>query len=142
MMAEQRVSLITLGSQNLAASKHFYCEGFGWSTVFENEEIIFYQLNGLVLAIFANAALADDMQRATSGHYGNFALAHNVRGRDEVETLMRALLAAGGKLLRAADEPPIGGLRGYVADPDGHAWEIAFNPGFAIDSAGNIQFGI
>jgi len=140
-VAEQRVSLITLGSQNLAASKRFYCEGFGWKPAFENGEIIFYQLNGLLLATFAEKALAEDMQRVASGRPGSFALAHNVRSKDEVETVMLELLSAGGGLLRVADEPPIGGLRGYVADPDGHAWEIAFNPGFVIDSAGNIIFG-
>ncbi|MBU2588262.1 MAG: VOC family protein [Alphaproteobacteria bacterium] len=140
-MAEPRISLITLGSRNLAKSRRFYVDGFGWEPVFENEEIIFYQLNGVILATFADAALKEDMVAGELYRPGAFAIAHNVREEGEVEALMTDLAAAGGRILRRADAPPIGGLRGYVADPDEHAWEIAYNPGFAIDNDGNILFG-
>jgi uncharacterized protein len=141
-MAEQRISLITLGTRDLAKSRRFYVEGFGWEPVFENDEIIFYQLNGVILATFADSALMEDMGGEVDlKRPGAFALAHNVRERTEVEPLMASLAAAGGRILRPADVPPIGGLRGYVADPDEHAWEIAYNPGFAIDKDGNVQFG-
>jgi uncharacterized protein len=137
----QSVSVITLGIDDLARSKRFYTEGFGWAAVFEDETIVFYQLNGLVLGTFLASAMAEDMQRPGHGP-GSVALAHNVRARDEVEPLIAGLVAAGGTLLRPADAPPHGGFRGYVADPDGHAWEIAYNPGFAMDAAGNVTFGI
>ncbi len=140
-MAEQRVSLITLGTRDLAKSRRFYVEGFEWEPVFENEEIVFYQLNGVILATFADAALKHDMATDDIRRPGAFAIAHNVRDRSEVEPLMEKLANAGGHVLRPADEPPIGGLRGYVADPDEHAWEIAYNPGFPIDADGNIRFG-
>lgn len=137
----QSVSVITLGVADLARSRRFYGEGFGWSPAFENHEIIFYQLNGIVLGTFLKAALDEDMQRRSSEENAAFALAHNVADREAVAPLIARLARAGGSLLRAADAPPHGGLRGYVADPDGHAWEIAWNPGFAMDSAGNVIFG-
>ncbi|HZV18018.1 MAG TPA: VOC family protein [Sphingobium sp.] len=138
----QSVSVITLGITDLARSRRFYGEGFGWSPVFENPEIIFYQLNGIVLGTFLKTALDEDMQRRASDGNAAFALAHNVADREAVAPLIDRLVGAGGALLRAADAPPHGGLRGYVADPDGHAWEIAWNPGFAMDSAGNVTFGV
>ncbi len=138
---QQRVSVITLGVADLARSRNFYVIGFGWTPAFENEEIVFYQLNGLVLGTYLLASLEVDMNRTGLRSPGAFALAHNVVGRHEVEPLVRQLAAAGGRILRPADEPPHGGLRGYVADPDDHAWEIAWNPGFAMDAEGNVTFG-
>lgn len=139
--ARPSVAVITLGIDDLARSKKFYSEGFGWSSVFEDKAIVFYQLNGLVLGTFLASALAEDMQRTGQGT-GRAALAHNVRTQEEVEPLIARLVAAGGTLLRPADAPPHGGFRGYVADPDGHAWEIAHNPGFMMDEAGNVTFGV
>lgn len=135
------VSVITLGIDDVARSKRFYAEGFGWTPVFEDPAIVFYQLNGLVLGTWLSSALAEDMRRPGHGP-GATALAHNVRARDEVEPLIERLVAAGGTLLRPADTPPHGGLRGYVADPDGHAWEIAHNPAFTMDEVGNVRFGV
>jgi catechol 2,3-dioxygenase-like lactoylglutathione lyase family enzyme len=137
----QSVSVITLGIDDLVRSKRFYSEGFGWAPAFEDATIVFYQLNGLVLGTWLSIALAEDMQRPGHGP-GSTALAHNVREESEVAPLMDRLVAAGGTLLRAAEAPPHGGFRGYVADPDGHAWEIAHNPGFTMDDAGNVTFGV
>ncbi len=139
---QQQLSVITLGIEDPERTRRFYGEGFGWAPVFENDEIAFYQMNGFVLGLFLASSLAEDMQRAASGAPGAFALAHNVPQREDVEPLMAALVAAGGKLLRAADAPPHGGFRGYVADPDGHAWEIAWNPQWAIDEEGHVTFGV
>jgi len=138
----QSVSVITLGVTDLARSRCFYSDGFGWLPVFENHEIIFYQLNGIVLGTFLKPALEQDMQRTNPAGNAPFALAHNVAEQSAVAPLIERLIAAGGSLLRAADAPPHGGFRGYVADPDGHAWEIAWNPGFAMDEAGNVIFGV
>jgi catechol 2,3-dioxygenase-like lactoylglutathione lyase family enzyme len=135
------VSVITLGVAELARSKRFYVEGFGWTPAFENDEIVFYQLNGLVLGTFLNASLETDMNRAGLVRPGAFALAHNVRTRDEVAPLIARLAAAGGTVVRPADAPAHGGFRGYVADPDDHAWEVAWNPGFKLDAEGNVTFG-
>lgn len=139
---QQQISVITLGSADLPRSRRFYVDGFGWAPIFENDEIIFYQMNGLVLGTFGLAALEADMNRSGLRSPGAFALAHNVAGRDEVEAAMRRLVAAGGRILRPADAPPHGGFRGYVADPDDHAWEIAWNPAWRIDARGLVTFGL
>jgi uncharacterized protein len=111
------VSVITLGVADLERSQRFYVEGFGWTPEFRNEEIAFYQLNGLVLGTFLLGALEADMNRAGLVTPGAFALAHNVREQHEVQPLLDRLAAAGGRMLRVADAPPHGGFRGYVADP-------------------------
>jgi predicted enzyme related to lactoylglutathione lyase len=118
----QSVSVITLGTSDLTRSKRFYVDGFGWQPAFENEEIVFYQLNGTVLGTFRIDALEEDMQRNGLNPNGAFALAQNLSSESAVTALIDRLVDAGGTLLRAADSPPHGGFRGYVADPDSHAW--------------------
>ena len=139
---QQQISVITLAVADLAASRRFYGEGFGWAPVFENDEIAFYQMNGLMLGTWLQPALEADMQRAGLVRPGAFALAHNVAGAAEVQPLIDRLARAGGKVLRVGDAPPQGGFRGYVADPDDHAWEIAWNPGWAISETGAVTFGL
>jgi catechol 2,3-dioxygenase-like lactoylglutathione lyase family enzyme len=138
---QQQVSVVTLGVADLARSKRFYAEGFGWRPVFENADIVFYQMNGFVLGTWLKAELAGDMRRDPSG-FAAFALAHNVASREAVDEAIARLAEFGGQVLRPADAPPHGGFRGYVADPDGHAWEIAWNPGFAISPEGHVTFGL
>ncbi|MCQ0970052.1 VOC family protein [Paracoccus sp. TK19116] len=138
---QQQISVITLSIADLTRSLKFYGDGFGWTPVFQNDEIAFYQMNGLMLGIWQGRGLSDDMQRPPNGT-GGFALAHNVTDRSDVAPLMDRLVAAGGTILRAADAPMHGGFRGYVADPDGHAWEIAWNPAWTIDADGHVTFGL
>ncbi|OWU85204.1 glyoxalase [Oceanicola sp. 22II-s10i] len=138
---QHQISVITLGVADLAVSARFYGQGFGWTPVFENPEIAFYQMNGLVLGTFLKPALEEDMARRATGHAA-CALAHNVGDRTEVEPLIARLARHGGTVLRPADAPPHGGYRGYVADPDGHAWEIAWNPAWEIDADGHVRFGV
>ena len=139
---QQQISVITLGVQELARSKRFYSEGFGWKPVFENEEVVFYQMNGLMLGTWLQRSLEADMQRTSLARPGAFALAHNVAAREDAAKVIDRLVASGGKLLRPADAPPHGGFRGYVADPDEHAWEIAWNPAWKIDAEGHVKFGV
>lgn len=137
---QQQISIITLGIAELARSKRFYTEGFGWTPVFENEEIVFYQMNGFVLGTWLTAKLEEDMQRKGLARPGPYSLAHNVRTEAEVQPLLEALVAAGGRLLRG-HRPSFGGSSGYVADPDDHAWEIAFNAQWPISPEGHVRFG-
>jgi catechol 2,3-dioxygenase-like lactoylglutathione lyase family enzyme len=142
---QQQISVITLGIIDLGRSRKFYGEGFGWKPVFENDEIAFYQMNGLVLGTWLRGKLAADMDVADSEvlvRPCSFALAHNVSSPEEVTALLGRLVDAGGRILRQADAPPHGGFRGYVADPDGHPWEIAFNPAWKIDERGLVTFAI
>lgn len=137
---QQQMSVVTLGIDDVARSKRFYAEGFGWTPVFDNGEVVFYQMNGFVLATWLRTALAKDSARAVANGPGDIALAHNVVSEDTVARLMDRLADAGGKILRAAEAPAHGGLNGYVADPDGHAWEIAFNPAWPISPEGYVTF--
>ena len=138
---QQQISVITLGISDIARSKRFYVDGFGWKPVFETPEIVFYQMNGLMLGTWLGAALEADMQRGLA-RPGAFSIAHNVLTQQEVQPLIDRLAAQGGRLLRTADAPPHGGFRGYVADPDDHAWEIAYNPAWPIAEDGRVTFGL
>ena len=138
----QQISVVTLGVGSLERSRRFYSEGFGWQPVFANDEIAFYQMNGLMLGTWLAHSLSDDMQRANSSQNAAFALAHNVSAKKEVQPLIDRLVAAGGTELRAGDAPAHGGFRGYVADPDGISWEIAWNPAWSIDEDGHVTFGV
>ena len=137
-----QISVITLGIADLSRSRRFYCDGFGWTPVFANEDIVFYQMNGFVLGTWLTTALEADMQRTGLARPGAFALAHNVAAKDEVQPMLDRLSRFGGRILRAADAPTHGGFRGYVADPDDHAWEIAWNPAWPISPEGLVTFGI
>jgi catechol 2,3-dioxygenase-like lactoylglutathione lyase family enzyme len=140
---QQQIAVITLGVADLARSRRFYVDGFGWTPVFENAEVVFFQMNGLMLALWLADRLAEDAGRPPGpAGAGGYALAHNVWGPEAVEAQMARLASAGGVVLREADAPPHGGYRGYVADPDGHAWEIAHNPAWAIDPEGHVTFGV
>ncbi|KAB0572349.1 VOC family protein [Brucella pituitosa] len=139
---KQQISVITLGIDDLERSRRFYVEGFGWTPIFQNEEIIFYQMNGFVLGCFLKPSLEADMNRFGLMQPGAFSLAHNVGDKADVEPLMEKLVQAGGKIVRPADAPVHGGIRGYIADPDDHAWEIAWNPAWSIDENGLVTFGL
>ena len=137
---QQQISVITLGIADLARSRRFYCDGFGWAPVFQNEEIVFYQMNGLVLGTWLTTGLETDMQRQGLVRPGPFALAHNVARAEDVQPIIDRLAKFGGRVLRAGDAPPHGGFRGYIADPDDHAWEIAWNPAWPISPEGYVSF--
>ena len=138
-MAAQQLSLVTLTIHELARSRRFYGEGFGWKPVYESEEVLFFQMNGLVLALWLAGPMVADIGRP-DGQSNGFALAHNVHASDEVDRLAVRLADHGGTILREPAEPPHGGRRAYVADPDHHAWEIAWNPAWQIDGEGRVTF--
>ena len=136
---EQRISIVTLGVKSLETSKRFYVDGLGWKTVFENKEIIFFQAGGMVFALFLRDQLAADLlaDPATLGPAA-LALAHNVREKSQVDPLMQRAVTAGAKVLKPAREASWGGYSGYFADPDGFAWEIAWNPRWRLAPDGSI----
>lgn len=139
---QQQISAVTLGIADLARSKRFYVGGFDWAPVFESDEIVFYQMNGLMLGTWLKTSLEEDMRQPATAQPSPITLAHNVENEAEVDSLIARLTEAGGTLLRRPDTPPPGGRRGYVADPDGHAWEIAWNPAWPIDAEGRVTFGV
>lgn len=135
---EQRISLITLGVADLSRARAFY-ESLGWHGQ-EVEETVFFQTGGLGLVLWHRDKLAADagVARAGSDGFGGFTLAQNVRTRDEVSRILEAAQAAGATVTRPAADTFYGGFAGYFTDPDGHAWEIAYNPGFPIAEDGTI----
>ncbi|MBI5165478.1 MAG: VOC family protein [Magnetospirillum sp.] len=135
---DQRISVITLAVHDVAAAKAFY-QRLGWRTWtgLETAEIAFFQCGGLVVALYSAAALAADTGLDRS-RPGGITLAVNVRQRDEVAAELAAAVAAGGTLLKAAEEKPWGGTVGYFADPDGHPWEIAWVPQFPLAADGSL----
>lgn len=137
---QQQIAVVTLGVSDLERSKSFYGEGFGWNPVFENEEIAFYQMNGLVFGTWLKSSLEEDTKQQGLAPPGAVTLAHNVIEEDEVQTVIDKLVSAGATLLREADAPPQGGRRGYISDPDGHIWEIAWNPVWPVDEDGHVTF--
>ena len=139
-MPSQQLSLITLTIHEMDRSRRFYGEGFGWRPVYENHEILFFQMNGMVLALWLSQPMVADLGRP-DGESNGFALAHNVGEAEEVDRLMARLAEHGGTILREPREPLHGGRHGYVADPDGHAWEIAWNPAWPISPEGYVTFG-
>jgi predicted lactoylglutathione lyase len=137
---EPRISLITLGVNDVALSRAFY-EALGWRAAPASQtEIVFFQANGLALALFSRAALAEDaeVEDRPSGFSG-VTLAHNVRSEDEVDAVYAAAIAAGGQAVKLPRKTDWGGYAGYFADPDWHLWEVAFNPSFPLDEAGNLR---
>lgn len=135
---EQRISMITLGVNDVARAKRFY-ERLGWSgqTV---ERTVFFQAGGLALVLWGRADLAADaaVRDAGADGFGGVALAHNVRSAREVDDVIRLAEEAGGTVTRPPSPTFYGGYAGYFADPDGHVWEVAHNPGLPMAQDGTI----
>lgn len=138
---DQRVSVLTLGVRDLAASRKFYVQGLGWKPAFENSDIIFFQTGGMVFALFARDQLAADFD-ADPSSFGRppCSLGYNVRTKGEVDPLLAHAASAGAKVLKPPMQQPWGGYSGYFADPDGFAWEVAWNPFWPIAADGTIKF--
>ena len=136
---EQRVSLITLGVADLARARAFY-ERLGWKrSVRKAEGVVFFQAGCLALALYPRTELAADANVSVEGSgFSGIMLAYNVRSREEVDVGLAEAVAAGAVLLKPTHETFWGGYVGYFADPDGHIWEVAWNPHFALGSDGAI----
>lgn len=135
---EQRISLVTLGVADVARAKAFY-EQLGWRGQ-EVEETVFIQAGGLAVVLWGRDKLADDAGIADPGTdgFGGMTLAQNVRSREEVDEVIATATKAGATVTKPARETFYGGYAGYFADLDGHVWEIAWNPGFALADDGTL----
>lgn len=130
---QPRISMITLGVRDLAASVRFYAEGLGLPCMESPPTVAFFALNGTWLGLYGRDALAEDATVAAAGHgFAGFTLAHNVRSEAEVDTVMGQALAAGATLVKQPRKVEWGGYSGYFADPDGYLWEVAYNPFFWV----------
>lgn len=137
---DQRVSVVTLGVSDLERSRRFYEDGLGWQPANALEEVAFYQLGGMVLGLFGREALAEDAHISPHGSgFGGIALAYNGRSRDEVDAVLAQAEAAGAAILKRAEDTFWGGYGGYFADPDGHVWEVAWNPHWTMAEDGSVR---
>ncbi|MFJ3927442.1 VOC family protein [Streptomyces sp. NPDC090022] len=135
---EQRVSLITLGVTDLDRSKAFY-ESLGWRGQ-EVARTVFFQAGGLGLVLWGREELARDcgLDDGSGSGFAGIALAHNLRSREEVDALLETARKAGATVTKPAAPTFYGGYAGCFADPDGHLWEIAHNPGFPLSEDGSL----
>ncbi|ANN76459.1 VOC family protein [Bordetella flabilis] len=137
---QPRISFITLGVDDLEKAVVFYRDGLGLPTQgivgkeFEHGAVAFFDMQpGLKLALWARKHLAADTGLSIPpAGAGGFALAHNVRDKEGVDDTMEQALQAGATLVKPAAPTFWGGYAGYFQDPDGHLWEIAWNPGLAL----------
>jgi len=135
---EQRVSLVTLGVADLAASRRFY-EALGWRSSSPPElGVVFFQAGSMVLGLWSREELAKDSGTTDSGGWGGVALAHNVRSPAEVDAVIAEARAAGATIARKGAPTFWGGYSGAFVDPDGHPWEVAHNPGWTLTADGAV----
>ena len=124
-----RISMITLGVEDLEKSIKFYKDGLGFPQLDSPPTVAFFTLNGSWLGLYGREALAEDaMVSAEGSGFNSFALAHNVSSEAEVDQVVEEALAAGATLVKKPQHVFWGGYSGYFKDPDGHLWEVAHNP--------------
>ena len=136
-----RINLVTLGVSDIARATAFY-EALGWrkSDASVPDVVSFFDLDSCVLGLWSATALAAESRVPAPGGPGAVSLAINVASAADVDAAIDAAIAAGGSVLRpAGDALEFEGRSGYFADPDGHPWEVAHNPGFALDDTGRVQ---
>ena len=134
-----RISMITLGVRDLAEAVKFYEAGLGFPRMESPPEVAFFTLNGSWLGLYSRNALAEDATVPPEGNgFEGFTLSHNVSSEEEVEQVMGQALAAGATLVKAAQKVFWGGYSGYFKDPDGHLWEIAYNPLFWVGPSDDV----
>ena len=126
---EQRISFVTLAVRDVAAARAFYVDGLGWAASHDDDEVVMVRAGEhLVLSLWDRAAFEAEAGPVADGP-APITLAHNVRTREEVTAVMAEMTAAGGTPVSGPAEREWVGFTGYVADPDGYRWEVAWNPG-------------
>jgi len=137
---EPRLSIITLGITDMKRARAFYeTLGFTASSA-SNDDVTFFHAGGMVLGLYGRKALADDAKVAAGNAAGfsGIAIAHNCRSEADVDEVLTQAELAGAKITKPAEKAFWGGYSGYFSDPDNHLWEVAFNPFFPLNDAGQI----
>ena len=133
------VTCMTLGVRSLAKARGFY-EALGFKAGFVSDEVVFFQLRGSVLALYRKDMQAQDLKLARRPVPGGITLAINLPSRKAVDTFFAQARHAQAKVLRAPHPAVWGGYTCYFSDPDGHPWEVAWNPHWKLDKQGNVKF--
>jgi uncharacterized protein len=136
---EQRLTLVTLGVADIGRARGFY-ERLGWRGQ-EVEETVFFQAGSIGLVLWGRDKLAEEsrVDDANGDGFGGITLAHNVRSPAEVDDIIAAAGNAGATVTRRPEPTFYGGYAGCFADPDGHVWEVAHNPGLPLDDGGAVR---
>lgn len=130
---QPRISMITLGVHDLDRAVRFYRDGLGFPQMESPPTVAFFTLSGSWLGLYGHDALAEDATvPAAGGGFRGVALAHNVHAAAEVDAVLAQAVAAGATLVKPGQKVFWGGYAGYFADPDGHLWEVAWNPLFWV----------
>ncbi|MCR9288519.1 MAG: VOC family protein [Bacteroidetes bacterium] len=137
---EQRLSILTLGVSDLKTAEKFYIEVFGWEkSPMSQPTIIFLKMNGLLLSLYPLQKFKEEVNLDVKKEgFPTFTMAYNARSEAEVNILFEQFKERGAKILKMPEKVFWGGYSGYISDPDGYFWEIAFNPFLKLDEAGNI----
>lgn len=140
VLPEQRVSIITLGVKDLEGMVRFYTEVLGFEDRGVKGEVAFFNAGGMALGLWDEGKLAADAGLAgdRSGSFRGFALAFNARSAEEVDRIFDRLGKSGVRIPKPPHKTYWGGYAGYFADPEGNAWEVAFNPFWPMDEAGRV----
>ena len=141
-----RISVFTLGVADLERSVAFYRDGLGLKTdgiigkEFEYGAVAFFDLqNGLKLALWPKKSISKDTNITDQASSSlEFTIGHNVNSREEVDLVMKQAENAGAKIIKTAQDTFYGGYSGYFQDPDGHLWEVVWNPAFEINEPDNL----
>ena len=137
---EPRISFVTLGVDDFQRSVKFYREGLGFPmSSASQDDVAFFKMNGVVLALYPTDKLAKDTQvPAERSGFRGVTLAYNVRRREEVDEVLALAAASAGTITKTAQDTIWGGYAGYFADPDGHLWEVVWNPHFPFANDGRV----
>ncbi len=149
MAVPARINFVTLGVQDVQRARDFYA-ALGWTEGPQSQApevrdtVAFFDLNGVVLSLYRTDLLAADLgqtasQTAMRPTFRGVTVAVNVETPEAVAQVIEEAVAAGGSVLKPAQQMEWGGVAGYFADPDGHAWEVAYNPGMPFDAEGRIR---
>ena len=135
-----RVSLVTLGVRDVEEAARFY-ERLGWARSSASQPgIAFFQAGNAAVALWGREALAEDAGQPAAGEgFRGVALAVNVPRREDVDAALAAAGRAGARVVKPAADAAWGGRSGYFADPDGHLWEVAWNPFFPLGEDGRVR---
>ena len=137
---KQHLHIITLGVRDFEKSKKFYAETLGWKPSGAQDDIVFFQTGGVVLAIYPREKLAEDALITPEGSgFSGITLAHNAGSESEVDGIIKDLKSKGVKIIKEPQKVFWGGYSSYFADPDDYRWEVAFNPFSSFDESGNLK---
>ncbi|BBE71495.1 VOC family protein [Oharaeibacter diazotrophicus] len=137
---KSRLSIVTLGVADIRRARAFY-ERLGLVPAKASQaDVAFFQLSGVVLALYPRHLLAEDARvEPDAPGFSGVTLAQNLESPAEVDACLAHAVACGAKLVKPGQKAFWGGYSGYFADPDNHLWEVAHNPFFPMDDAGNLQ---